>query len=58
MAQGATVQKLACGGRVCYYTLDLCNSPNSPGSPTSILHHSASLLSVCASASDSEPEAA
>uniref|UniRef100_A0A7S0R6E5 S-adenosylmethionine decarboxylase proenzyme n=1 Tax=Chlamydomonas leiostraca TaxID=1034604 RepID=A0A7S0R6E5_9CHLO len=58
MPQGATVQRLACGGRVAYYTLGTAVAAKSPDSPTSILHHSASLLSVSAFASDSDQEAA
>lgn len=60
--QGATCQNLACGGRVCYYTLtDGAEGKQAgcPSSPTTVLHHAASFLSVGfpSSASDSEPEA-
>lgn len=57
MPQGATVQRLGCGGRIAYYTLGAAVDYKLPDSPTSILHHSASLLSVTA-ASDSDQDAA
>lgn len=49
--QGAASQVSPCGGKVAYYTL--AEKLAAPGSPTTVLHHAASFLSI-ATSSDSE----
>lgn len=56
---GVTCKKLECGGKVAYYTMaDAATTAKrpSPASPNTVLHHTASFLSMGQGASDSEPE--